>query len=198
MDTEKPLCRFCWGTGNTKANPLLEPCECSGSIRFVHQRCLSRWRRMDTQRNAIRCLLCLQPYALQEVQQLEKVPTQGGILVFLLRYPIALCFGVNYIAVFHYSLSSPRVNIYVFFEWYQYIFQILYFCIFATQWDVQQKALYVKNLKKCIFLFVFFVHLMANVYIHKHDFFAILPLNIVLGMYWHGHIGILEGLNQEL
>ncbi len=65
MAQEPILCRFCWETSNTKKNPLIEPCECSGSIRFIHERCLNRWRYMDPGKNAEKCLLCLSPYNLR-------------------------------------------------------------------------------------------------------------------------------------
>lgn len=36
-------CRICLGEGPGDDDPLIVPCECSGSIRFVHARCLGHW-----------------------------------------------------------------------------------------------------------------------------------------------------------
>ncbi|XP_059938132.1 probable E3 ubiquitin-protein ligase MARCHF10 [Mesoplodon densirostris] len=40
---EGDLCRICQIAGGSPANPLVEPCGCVGSLRFVHSECLKRW-----------------------------------------------------------------------------------------------------------------------------------------------------------
>jgi hypothetical protein len=54
-------CRFCLESTVTKENPLIEPCPCKGSVRFVHWACLKRWVRLD-QANARACTICRQPF----------------------------------------------------------------------------------------------------------------------------------------
>jgi E3 ubiquitin-protein ligase DOA10 len=38
--TEGNNCRFCWCDGTTKENPLVTPCKCIGSVKFIHIECL--------------------------------------------------------------------------------------------------------------------------------------------------------------
>jgi hypothetical protein len=38
-----PACRFCWGTESTEEDPCIVPCRCSGSVGFIHFKCLSNW-----------------------------------------------------------------------------------------------------------------------------------------------------------
>lgn len=48
-------------------NPLLAPCECSGSMAFVHYLCVEQWRcrsRHPEARNGLNCETCSKPYAL--------------------------------------------------------------------------------------------------------------------------------------
>jgi len=48
-------------------NPLLAPCECSGSMAFVHYLCVEQWRcrsRHPEARNGTHCETCGKPYAL--------------------------------------------------------------------------------------------------------------------------------------
>lgn len=48
-------------------NPLLAPCECSGSMAFVHYLCVEQWRcrsRHPEARNGTHCETCSKPYAL--------------------------------------------------------------------------------------------------------------------------------------
>ncbi|XP_019493185.1 PREDICTED: probable E3 ubiquitin-protein ligase MARCH10 [Hipposideros armiger] len=42
-DEEGDLCRICQIPRGSPTNPLLEPCGCVGSLRFVHQECLKKW-----------------------------------------------------------------------------------------------------------------------------------------------------------
>ncbi|XP_004707587.1 probable E3 ubiquitin-protein ligase MARCHF10 [Echinops telfairi] len=42
-EEEGDLCRICQIAGGSPANPLLEPCSCVGSLRFVHHECLKKW-----------------------------------------------------------------------------------------------------------------------------------------------------------
>ena len=40
---EKKTCRFCLGDSICSDNPMLNPCKCSGSMKFVHFVCLRTW-----------------------------------------------------------------------------------------------------------------------------------------------------------
>jgi hypothetical protein len=37
------ICRICLGESNDNENPLASPCQCSGSMKFVHFKCLQTW-----------------------------------------------------------------------------------------------------------------------------------------------------------
>uniref|UniRef100_A0A673VUE3 RING-type E3 ubiquitin transferase n=1 Tax=Suricata suricatta TaxID=37032 RepID=A0A673VUE3_SURSU len=45
-EEEGDLCRICQIAGGSPTNPLLEPCGCVGSLRFVHQECLKTWLKV--------------------------------------------------------------------------------------------------------------------------------------------------------
>lgn len=57
----QPECRFCLEPGATPKNPLITPCPCNGSVRYVHWSCLKRWVRLDAA-NARACTICRQPF----------------------------------------------------------------------------------------------------------------------------------------
>jgi len=40
---EAPVCRICLMEDNEADNPLITPCKCSGSMRFIHHACLKTW-----------------------------------------------------------------------------------------------------------------------------------------------------------
>ena len=37
---EKPMCRICLGEEHDNDNPLIDPCECSGTMKYIHLECL--------------------------------------------------------------------------------------------------------------------------------------------------------------
>ena len=39
----KPLCRICYGEDSTFENPLICPCVCKGSMKYIHYECLKNW-----------------------------------------------------------------------------------------------------------------------------------------------------------
>eukprot|EP00937_MAST-01D_sp_MAST-1D-sp2_P002332 g2332.t1 len=53
-DEGVPECRVCRGE-ETPDNPLFSPCNCNGSIKFVHQACLEQWLE---QSGKVSCELC--------------------------------------------------------------------------------------------------------------------------------------------
>lgn len=63
---EELACRFCLAGGTTAPeapDPLIAPCACRGSARFVHAHCLQRWRTVPGS-HAVFCPVCLAGYRL--------------------------------------------------------------------------------------------------------------------------------------
>jgi len=44
-----PTCYMCFDEENTPVNPLVSPCACLGSTRYVHLNCLRRWHTADAE-----------------------------------------------------------------------------------------------------------------------------------------------------
>jgi RING-variant domain len=60
-------------------NPMLAPCECSGSMAFVHYLCVEQWRcrsRHPDAANGLNCETCSKPYALPAPSERPAVPEQ--------------------------------------------------------------------------------------------------------------------------
>ena len=61
MVAEEMTCRLCWGDEDD--GPLVQPCACRGSAKFIHQHCLEQWRRTSPRVDAAyRCGQCLDEY----------------------------------------------------------------------------------------------------------------------------------------
>tara|TARA_A100001015_G_C14925142_1_gene686014 strand:- start:81 stop:917 length:837 start_codon:yes stop_codon:yes gene_type:complete len=65
-----PICRICYEETNTQLNPLINPCRCDGSSKYVHKECLEKWRYSDLDNLSHRrdkCMECNYNYKIEEV-----------------------------------------------------------------------------------------------------------------------------------
>jgi len=71
--SEDIQCKICWDNTSTAENPLLNSCQCSGSVRYIHYECLKYWlkQKMAKKEEAnlisyswkqFECELCKKPY----------------------------------------------------------------------------------------------------------------------------------------
>jgi len=68
-----PLCRICH-SADPEEGPLFSPCQCTGSMKYVHMTCLRRWTADP--RHAAYCEVCRQPYPAGVVR--ESQPASDG------------------------------------------------------------------------------------------------------------------------
>lgn len=76
VDRAHAQCRFCLGTGdNSPTDPLIAPCLCKGSAKYVHRSCLDQWRSLHHHDKAFtHCGTCGYQFWIQvtENQEAEK------------------------------------------------------------------------------------------------------------------------------
>jgi len=85
---EPPLeCRICRGEGD--ATTLCSPCNCTGSMQYVHRHCLARWVLTGA---ASRCNVCLAQWSADVVKPptASEFVTQGHLAGFLAECPALL------------------------------------------------------------------------------------------------------------
>lgn len=46
-------CKVCWSNDHTTENPLINSCQCDGSVRFIHFMCLKQWLSQKLTRKEI-------------------------------------------------------------------------------------------------------------------------------------------------
>lgn len=61
--TVKSPCRICHSLDETRDDPLVAPCHCDGSLRFVHDSCQQSWLRYRRGPRSFTCELCRAPLA---------------------------------------------------------------------------------------------------------------------------------------
>ncbi|XP_038060657.1 E3 ubiquitin-protein ligase MARCHF3-like [Patiria miniata] len=113
LSLDTPTCRICQ---DSKAPyKLVSPCGCSGSSKFVHRRCLSKWILM---KGAEDCEICRKPYDKKIMQGSYFSPSEentiaSSIVVLLLLLgvtSVGIYLLVDHFAYYH---SNLRVSIWV-------------------------------------------------------------------------------------
>lgn len=101
-DEGDDICRICQiGAGYTTTNPLIKPCNCTGSLQYVHQECIKKWLQSKINSGAdltavVTCELCkeklqldLEDFDIHELyrthEQAQHDISSGLYLVLLLH-----------------------------------------------------------------------------------------------------------------
>ena len=67
-DDNEKICRICFDTSDT-SKKLLHPCRCSGTQKYVHEECLTKWRETQfSDSNTNRCGVCRYDYKFTEIK----------------------------------------------------------------------------------------------------------------------------------
>ena len=81
------FCKICH-CGSEINQPLIAPCFCSGSLKFVHQECLQKWIKSS---DIKRCELCKYPFDMQakvsyKLRAFIKHCIIGNVLIILNQF----------------------------------------------------------------------------------------------------------------
>jgi hypothetical protein len=109
MAEEENICRFCFEKAESE-NPLIDPCNCIGSTKYVHVVCLRKWRLHTTNNEwTNKCQLCLSDYALYLRWQKEQLPILTNSLYILVEKHYAVTIILYYL---HLAFLSFYPSIY--------------------------------------------------------------------------------------
>ncbi|KAJ7881172.1 hypothetical protein B0H13DRAFT_2049858 [Mycena leptocephala] len=95
---EQDTCRICSAPAEAE-QPLFYPCKCSGTIRYIHQDCLTTWLAHSKKKT---CDVCKHPYSFTKVYATD-MPTRLPPVLLLRRVAqqsfFAMLFAVRAVAV---------------------------------------------------------------------------------------------------
>jgi hypothetical protein len=118
------ICRICLEEDDN----VIAPCKCKGTSQYVHETCLSKWRRNQKR---FKCEICHSQYQLKQ-HFLFKSITRLGCFVIVLLYGYTILLALRFVLAF-FSLAPAISRL----ETYQYeisngvvqtLFRILSFC----------------------------------------------------------------------
>ncbi|WRT68876.1 uncharacterized protein IL334_005857 [Kwoniella shivajii] len=77
-EEEGDVCRVCRVEGD-ETDPLIYPCKCSGSVRFVHQDCLKQWLAQTGKKH---CEICGHKYTFTKIYP-DQLPESIPLVVYI-------------------------------------------------------------------------------------------------------------------
>uniref|UniRef100_A0A0K0EDT6 RING-CH-type domain-containing protein n=1 Tax=Strongyloides stercoralis TaxID=6248 RepID=A0A0K0EDT6_STRER len=104
-------CRICHSLETTKKSPLIAPCQCSGTMKYIHLSCLAKWLELSPRClfSIPSCELCGHIYQTGSIMKLRRIhlPTLSfsdkilNILFVLLLFIMILCATIacNYLKI---------------------------------------------------------------------------------------------------
>ncbi|KAI9062714.1 hypothetical protein FKP32DRAFT_1667072 [Trametes sanguinea] len=98
MQEEQDTCRICSAPAEPD-QPLFHPCKCSGTIRYIHQDCLTEWLAHSKKKT---CDVCKYPYSFTKVYSKdmpEKLPFFLVLRQFSQQLVFAVLFGLRAVLV---------------------------------------------------------------------------------------------------
>jgi len=194
------VCRFCLDGTKAPGNPLIDPCECKGSIQFVHKLCLTRWRHQNVERNGEVCLLCNTHYKIPLDTDLEKIPDL--LLVYLpLDNPILsnIVFHYCWAVLRLFSVGSPTRSFLYQYDFFQLIMHSFLLSLMLQRTKIRNWSRYTQrwSMDHRWALFVFHV-LILTMRPFGSSGLSMCVSNFIVQIYWKIHMEVLEEMNQEV
>ena len=88
-------CRICFENNNLEENPLLSPCRCSGTSKYVHLNCIQTWRRLNINTEYLtKCRECNAKYVINKSALEETFTIDYGLINFMKQKINYLYFNV--------------------------------------------------------------------------------------------------------
>ena len=194
-------CRFCLETGESAADPLLTPCECKGSVEFVHRNCLRRWASLEPSTNGRICTLCRSPFRIEVLPRLE-VATGPGYEHFILTHFTIASIGYHYLVLALYSTSTNSSIAEAFYSsclFAQLISHAVYGGMVYHLWSVVNRQMYWELFKDSQIPQVAAFHtiLLVMCIATKNGLYGSC-IHILWNIYWREHLQLLREVNQRL
>ncbi|GIY68563.1 RING-CH-type domain-containing protein [Caerostris extrusa] len=100
-DDNLPTCKICYTTSKPE-DPLISPCRCIGTLKYIHSRCLMRWLEFSNRRsrNPPTCELCKYQFRwqnnlMEERWQYPHCSRQDKILHSIFIISVLIMFGIS-------------------------------------------------------------------------------------------------------
>lgn len=193
-----PICRFCLEPSQGPGNPLITPCPCKGSVRYVHTICLARWMMIDPSEKKKACSICLCKFDLNALP-VEVIPPTGSLIDFFLHSSISLFFLIQYTWLFLLTTvviyKEEPLSDYVLQT--QVVLHALFGSMFFSRVKIKRMEAYWRLSQKR-YAALLAVHAILVSLVANGSFLTTFTLGVYLSIYWKLHVAVLQESNDEL
>ena len=104
---EEEYCKICYVGDEEGSHPLMSPCLCTGSLKYVHHDCLVHWIKIA---GLECCDLCKHPFTMEsKLKPFKEWNLRKSDMIFLLPFiHIGIVFGLGGL-LFHIMLSGQVI-----------------------------------------------------------------------------------------
>ena len=94
LSMEEEYCKICYVGDEEASHPLMSPCLCTGSLKYVHHDCLVRWIKIS---GLECCDLCKHPFTMEsKLKPFKEWNLRKSDMIFLLPFiHIGIVFGLG-------------------------------------------------------------------------------------------------------
>jgi hypothetical protein len=198
MGQKRAECRFCLAK-DTYQN-LISPCDCKGSCKYVHEKCLVLWYNQRPDRG-LHCGICNQELAREVSQPLEDLTFADTVFdnykifqsmsMLLILHGMYFSFFLTFFLYLRlYPIQTYGIYQVIVHSWYGYGFLTL------VQ-NVKNKQKYFKLWVSWNTLALATLQLYCVIFFLVNPFLSGLSLNVCLMLYYMTHYEILQQLNKH-
>lgn len=189
-------CKICLETDTTDENPLLQPCECSGSISLTHRRCILRWIFKDGDVLHRVCEICKAPFREDLVDVFERIRGLDTPIDFLLRNSLVILLFSQY-AVGFCLQANPDDRVWVCTNLGHAVAHMYYLAGFWFFAECKHKRLYVELAVRS-YSWVPAMHAILLIALAQGNTVYGYLADLWLGVYWVAHEEVLLNINRQL
>ncbi len=187
---EEPLqCRICFD-GKKRGNPLITPCVCKGSSKYVHRKCLEAYRSIEPVKG-LYCSVCKEKLATTGQQLEEDLPDCETLQSRFLVHPYVPLVVLNYVTFF-FGKSNLFLVVTNGCEACIYVATILSSTTIVTK----KKYWLYWNVPECWLLLC--AHLFLLSCWQQSPTLASIANSLLLSVYYHHHCFVVQWMNNSL
>lgn len=197
-DDDSTICRFCLDSEQTQKNPLLSPCNCRGSVQFIHLICLNKWRILDPGKNREICNLCSISYTIPSIYDIEKMPIRS-ILYYVIDSSIILSIIINYLGGILYLILPPIFTLKEAFCCIQLLIHGIQLYSMYRLFHVIKKRDYIEYwVQERRYLLVPFHGVIVLIGLYTNPVVGLVASTLCMNLYWMNHVEVLYLMNRNL
>jgi len=184
-------CRFCL---ETDGEPMVSPCRCTGSVKYIHTTCRRLWviQGGEIIRDRLRCSIC--HHSLFSLEPVPRIPDWAD---FVLCNPIWVATIIQYFFIWIHSQHAIK-PMHIFTQ-AQAIILALYTTLLILSVRARHPGLYIEVvLNRYSYKYLVLHFYLLYSFFYEESFLMVFAANLCMSMYWREHLHILQNINDKI